>query len=68
MRRLERELQRRTPSSVSPPSSNGNIEGHLVVSTDVADEDEIECDSDGEWQLQPGSLDIVEHGTSLPHT
>ena len=75
VRRLERELRRQTPSSISPPSCNGNLGAHLearleaplIVSMDVTEEEEeeeVEYDSDGEWQAQPRSLDVVDHGMS----
>lgn len=64
VRRLERESRRHTSSSISPPSSNGNLDGKdgpLVVLTDVTDE-ELEYESDGEWQVQPRLVHIVDHG------
>ncbi|OIW35200.1 hypothetical protein CONLIGDRAFT_627257 [Coniochaeta ligniaria NRRL 30616] len=48
-----------TPSSISPPSANGNIDGSLIASTDLPEEEEY--DSDGEWHVQPRPLDVVDH-------
>lgn len=63
MRRLEHELRRQTPSSTSPPSSNGSLNDPLVVSADVSEEEDgAEYDSDGEWHVLPRSLDVVDHG------